>query len=79
MMVRALVPVLAGRPVLAALQQLLWLLCHAQLTHLSYKGERIRSLSVVIGNSGHDTFSKLPSTPSLTILHSSMSTVTQNT
>ena len=34
-MVNALVPILAGRPVLAALQQLLWLLSHAQLTHLS--------------------------------------------
>ena len=34
-MVSALVPVLAGRPVLAALQQLLRLLRHAQLAHLS--------------------------------------------
>lgn len=77
-MVRALVPVLAGRPVLATLQQLLRLLGHAQLAQLSYKGGRVRSLSAVAGNSGHDTFSQLPSSPSLTILHSSMSTVTQN-
>ena len=34
-MVSALVPVLAGRPVLAVLQQLLRLLRHAQLAHLS--------------------------------------------
>lgn len=78
MMVSALVPVLAGRPVLAALQQLLRLLRHAQLAHLSYRGERIKSLSLIITNSGRDTFSKLPSTPSLRVLRSSMSTVTQN-
>lgn len=77
-MVSARVPVLAGGPVLAALQQLLWLLRHAQLAHLSYKGEQVTSLSVVIADLGHDTFSKLPSTPSLTILRSSMSTVTRN-
>ena len=34
-MVSALIPVLASRPVLAALQQLLQLLCHAQLAQLS--------------------------------------------